>query len=87
MIDFEHSRKQILRSIFHYPNNSEDIMQNGIILTGGGSLLNGLDIYIRKKTNLPVNVSEDPLLCIVKGTGIILENLQEYNKKGILISA
>ena len=60
-------------------------MSNGIILTGGGSLLKGLDIYIRNKTKLPVNVSEDPLLSIVNGTGIVLENLEDYDKKGVLI--
>ncbi len=68
------------------PEHSSDIMRNGIILTGGGSLLKGLDIYIRNKTNLPVNVSEDPLLAIVKGTGMVLENIQDFNKKGILIN-
>ena len=68
------------------PEHSSDIMRNGIILTGGGSLLKGLDIYIRNKTGLPVNVSEDPLLAIVKGTGMVLENIQDFNKKGILIN-
>ena len=67
------------------PEHSIDIMSNGIILTGGGSLLKGLDIYIRNKTKLPVNVSEDPLLSIVNGTGIVLENLEDYDIKGVLI--
>ena len=61
-------------------------MKNGIILTGGGSLLKGLDLYIRNRTNLPVNVSEDPLLAIVKGTGEVLNNIQDFNKKGVLIN-
>ena len=68
------------------PEHSIDIMRNGIILTGGGSLLKGLDIYIRNKTKLPVNVSEDPLLAIVKGTGMVLDNIKDFNKRGILIS-
>ena len=68
------------------PEHSVDIMKNGIILTGGGSLLQGLDIYIRNKTNLPVNVSEDPLLAIVKGTGMVLENIKDFNNRGILIN-
>ena len=68
------------------PEHSVDIMKNGIILTGGGALLHGLDIYIRNKTKLPVNVSEDPLLSIVKGTGFVLENLKDYIKAGILIN-
>ena len=68
------------------PEHATDIQSHGIILTGGGSLLKGLDIYIRNKTNLPVNVSEDPLLAIVKGTGMVLDNINEYNKKRILIN-
>ena len=68
------------------PEHSIDIMRNGIILTGGGSLLKGLDIYIRNKTKLPVNVSEDPLLAIVKGTGMVLDNIKDFNKRGILVS-
>lgn len=67
------------------PEHSIDIMKNGIILTGGGSLLKGLDIYIRNKTKLPVNISEDPLLAIVKGTGMVLDNIKDFNKRGILI--
>ena len=68
------------------PQHSIDIMKNGIILTGGGALLAGLDIYIRNKTNLPVNVSEDPLLAIVKGTGMVLNNIKDFTRKGILIN-
>ena len=68
------------------PQHSIDIMKNGIILTGGGALLAGLDIYIRNKTNLPVNVSEDPLLAIVKGTGMVLNNITDFNRRGILIN-
>ena len=59
-------------------SRGEDIIDFGIILTGGGALLKDLDIHIRNKTNLPVNVSEDPLLSVVKGTGIVLENLKKY---------
>ena len=66
--------------------HSSDIMKNGIILTGGGSLLKGLDLHIRNRTNLPVNVSEDPLLAIVKGTGMVLDNIKDFNKKGVLIN-
>ena len=68
------------------PQHSSDIINNGIILTGGGSLLDGLDIYIRNVTGLPVNVSEDPLLSVVKGTGMVLENIKKYEQAGILIN-
>jgi len=60
------------------PELASDILDRGIILTGGGSLLNGIDQIIRERTNIPVNVSEDPLLSVVKGTGMVLENVRKY---------
>ena len=62
-----------------------DIKENGIILTGGGALLDGLDVYIRNRTNLPVFISEDPLLSIVKGTGIVISDIKKYVNDKILI--
>ena len=62
-----------------------DIRENGIILTGGGALLDGLDIYIRNRTKLPVFISEDPLLAIVKGTGIVIGDVKKYVNDKILI--
>ena len=59
------------------PELAADILR-GIILAGGGSLLKGIDQIIRERTNVPVNVSEDPLLSVVKGTGMVLENLKKY---------
>jgi rod shape-determining protein MreB len=50
------------------------------VLTGGGALLRGLDKRLRQETNLPVNVADDPLTCVVRGTGRVLENLAMYNK-------
>ena len=48
---------------------SADIVERGIMLTGGGSLLNNLDKVLRRSTSLPVSIAEDPLLCVVMGTG------------------
>lgn len=62
------------------PEVAADIIDRGIILTGGGALLRGLDKRFREETNLPVHVAEDPLTCVVRGTGIILENLSSYRK-------
>jgi len=62
------------------PELASDILDRGIILTGGGSLLQGLDKRLRQETNLPVNVAEDPLTCVVRGTGKVLENMQQYSK-------
>ncbi|GAA0092677.1 rod shape-determining protein [Paraclostridium bifermentans] len=65
------------------PELSSDIYENGIIMTGGGSLLNGLDKRIQEKTNIKVSIAEDALLCVAKGTGASLSslNLLEKNKK------
>jgi len=62
------------------PELSADILDRGIILTGGGSLLKGLDERLRRETNLPIVVAEDPLTCVVRGTGKILDNLENYQK-------
>jgi len=62
------------------PELASDILERGIILTGGGALLRGLDKRLRQETNLPVNVAEDPLTCVARGTGKVLENFAEYSK-------
>ncbi len=62
------------------PELSSDILDRGIILTGGGGLLKGLDQRIRVETDLPVNVAEEPLLSVVKGTGMIIENIEKYEE-------
>jgi rod shape-determining protein MreB len=51
------------------PELSADIVDRGIVMSGGGSLLRGLDKLLRDETNLPINVVEDPLTCVVLGTG------------------
>lgn len=62
------------------PELASDILERGIILTGGGALLRGLDKRLRQETNLPVNVADDPLTCVVRGCGTVLENLGEFQK-------
>ncbi|MBD66740.1 MAG: rod shape-determining protein [Halobacteriovoraceae bacterium] len=57
------------------PELAADIVDNGIILAGGGSLLANLDILIKEKTGLPVSLAEDPLTCVVRGCGAALENI------------
>ncbi len=61
------------------PELSADILDRGIMLTGGGALLKGLDERIRRETNLPVHVADDPLTAVVRGTGRVLENMSEYS--------
>jgi rod shape-determining protein MreB len=62
------------------PELASDILERGIILTGGGALLRGLDRRLREETNLPVIMAEDPLTCVVRGTGKVLENMAQYSK-------
>ncbi|MBI3872134.1 MAG: rod shape-determining protein [candidate division Zixibacteria bacterium] len=62
------------------PELSSDILDRGIVLTGGGALLRGLDKRLRQETNLPVNVADDPLTCVVRGTGRVLENMALFSK-------
>lgn len=62
------------------PELSADILDQGVMLTGGGALLKGLDERIRMETNLPVHVAEDPLTAVVRGAGKIIENLNHYSR-------
>ncbi len=62
------------------PELSADILDKGIIMTGGGSQLRGLDERLRHETNLPVNVIDDALICVCKGAARILEDLEKYRK-------
>ena len=59
------------------PELAADIIEQGITLTGGGALLRGLDKLINEKTKMPVNIAEDPLDCVAKGTGAVLENIDK----------
>ena len=67
------------------PELSADIMDNGIMLTGGGALLKGLDIIIEKSTGMLVNIADNPLDCVANGTGTVLEDLDRL--KNVLVPA
>lgn len=60
------------------PELSADILDKGIIMTGGGSQLRGLDARIRQETGLPVNVIDEALTCVCKGAARVLEDLDKY---------
>lgn len=65
------------------PELSADVMDKGIILSGGSAMLRNLDELIAQATGVPTYVAEEPLLCVAKGTGIALDNLDSY-KRSIL---
>jgi rod shape-determining protein MreB and related proteins len=83
----EHIREALSRSIRIIVNNIKtiveetppellaDIMQRGIILAGGGSLIRGMDKLIANQTGIPVRLMEDPLTAVVRGTGIVLDDM------------
>ena len=64
------------------PELASDIVDRGIVMTGGGALLRGLDSLLRENTNLPINVDEEPLTSVVRGTGRILDDPEKY--RGVL---
>jgi len=57
------------------PELAGDIVENGVVLTGGGALIRGLDKYLSDIVKLPVYIAEDPLLAVAKGTGKALDEL------------
>ncbi|MDV2684495.1 rod shape-determining protein [Alkalihalophilus lindianensis] len=63
------------------PELSADIIDRGVILTGGGALLHGVDQLLAEELKLPVLVAEDPMHCVAKGTGIMLENLDKMSRR------
>lgn len=62
------------------PELSADIVEKGIILTGGGSLLNGLVDVLEEELTIPILIAESPLTCVAEGTGILLENTKLLEK-------
>jgi len=67
------------------PELSADIMDKGMVLSGGGALLRNMDQLITKTIGVPCYVADEPLFCVVKGTGIALDNLGVY-KRTIMLS-
>ena len=62
------------------PELAADIIDRGIVMSGGGSLLQGLDRLLAEHTGMPVHVAEDPMLCVVKGAGKYLEELDNVRR-------
>jgi len=62
------------------PELGADIAERGMMLTGGGALLNNIDVLLREETGLPVHVAEDPLTCVLRGLGRIVDNIDRFEK-------
>lgn len=62
------------------PELAADIIDQGIVLTGGTSLLRNFDRLLTQETGVPAHVAQDPILCVVRGTGVVLENIELYKK-------
>ncbi len=62
------------------PELGSDILERGIMLTGGGALLKGLDTMVRNRVELPVYIAEDPLTAVVRGTGKVLETVEDFER-------
>jgi len=65
------------------PELCSDIMDRGIVISGGGALLKNIDVLISRITGVPARIADEPLLCVARGTGIVLENLDIYKKNVI----
>jgi rod shape-determining protein MreB and related proteins len=79
----QESVQQIVDALKHAleqtpPELAADIKDRGIVLTGGGALLKGLPELMREATDLPINLMDDPLFCVVLGTGKILDDFEKY---------
>lgn len=66
------------------PELAADIMEMGMMLTGGGALLKNLDTFITNATNMPVNIADDPLTCVARGTGRALEEIGLLKKLSVV---
>jgi len=62
------------------PELAADIIDKGMVLSGGGALLKNLDVLITNVTGVPCYIADEPLLCVAKGTGVALENLEAYKR-------
>jgi rod shape-determining protein MreB len=62
------------------PELCADIMDRGIVISGGGALLRNIDGLVTKMTGVPARIADDPLFCVARGTGRVLENLENYKR-------
>lgn len=78
LLDIIGGAKQVLEQC--PPELASDIIDKGIVMSGGTSLLRNLDKLMTVTTGVPCHVAEDALLCVVKGTGVAMENIELYKR-------
>src|SRR5690625_1526910 len=66
------------------PELSADIIDRGVILTGGGAMIHGIDQLLAEELKVPVFTAEEPMNCVATGTGVMLENMDKIEKKSIV---
>src|SRR5690625_2926959 len=66
------------------PELSADIIDRGVILTGGGAMIHGIDQLLSEELKVPVFLAEEPMNCVARGTGIMLENIDRIARKKII---
>ena len=73
---------QIIKNVLEVtpPELCSDIMDRGIVVSGGGALLKNIPTLITRVTGVPARIADDPLFCVAKGTGIVLSNLDSYKR-------
>ncbi|MBU1125606.1 MAG: rod shape-determining protein, partial [Candidatus Omnitrophica bacterium] len=69
------------------PELASDLIQNGMVMAGGGALLRGLDRLIAEETGLPVHIADDPLTAVVNGTGIVLNEMRYLKRVTVSIKS
>lgn len=82
--------EEVLQTIKHVlqdtpPELAADVIDTGIVISGGGALLKDIDQLITRATSVPCYLADDPLICVVKGAGAALENIDSY-KRSVLLS-
>jgi len=73
---------QIIKNVLEVtpPELCSDIVDKGIVISGGGALLKNISTFITKVTGVPAHIADDPLFCVARGTGIVLSNLDSYKR-------
>src|SRR5690625_3695120 len=66
------------------PELSSDIIDRGVILTGGGAMIHGIDQLLSDELKVPVFIAEEPMNCVAKGTGMMLENIDKIDRPKII---